>query len=467
MNIVSIDDFISKMKNKEVSTSPFEDIRNESNQKKNFGRRIPFLKKEKNSRIKLLPLKTIAFPFDPFTVEATDEYNEENKFRTEASAYTMMMAFKKYYNDNQEAKTAFMKKAKVAEWNTEDVENLTKQDIDTFAEFTFPFIFSLPVVHVNNKIVTGNANGADYKIDIKRNEVGAILDQWEDKEGNINETPKYIKTAMTMAGFFSSIALTEYNEWLLTEGANKTDDDKAKHKMNLMSNSPISEDKPKNYLLAYAITMENGLQLDEKTILEMETKDFAKHLCLVSYSKDVKNTIADFSTTYASRNVYPGFYEIDVIVPNIEDKKERGQNVKWNNAEFRLNEYENKEVLNKIVNGTSEYLDGIKDIDKIFLGSSYVSPYTVEIHEALMRNISDTVDPVKLNLTEGVVARFGQFISDVWGAKASDVLLSAGMGELKEGDISEEERKAARLEMSTYMEDGGELDEVNITEDEE
>lgn len=467
MSILNIDDFIAKMQNKEVSTSPFEDLRNESAQKKNYGRRIPFLKKEKNAKIKLLPLKSIAFPFDPFAVEVTDEYNEENKFRTEFSAETMMLAFKKYYNGNPEAKEKFMKKAKVASWDTENVEELNKTDIDAFAEFTVPYIFTLPLVHVNNKIVTGNANGADYKVDIKRNEVGAIVDSWTDKEGQIHDTPKFIKDAMELANFFTSMALDKYNEWARTEGANKTDDDKLKYKMNLMSESPISEDRPKNYLLCYALSMTDDLVLDEKTILEMEPKDYAKHLCLVNYSKDVRTTVEGFSGTYKRKNVYPGFYEIDVIVPDIENKQDRGKETKWNNADLMVSGYENSQILNSIRTNTSAYLDSIKDIDKIFLGSSYVSPYSNEIHEALLKNISETVDPNKLNLTEGIATRFAGMITDIWGAKAASIMSDLAMGELKEGEeISQDELNKNRLELSNALQDETDLDEVNLVEEE-
>lgn len=468
MSILNIDDFIEKMKNKEVSTSPFEDIRNEAAQKKNYGRRIPFFKKEKETNYKLLPLKSIAFPFDPFLVEATDDYNETTKFRTEVSAETMMKAFKKYYNDNTEAKEKFMKKAKVTSWNTEQFDELTKEDIKVFAPFTVPYVFTLPLIHVNNKVVTGNPNGADYKIDIKRDEVGRIKEEWVDKEGEKHKTPKFVMNAMELASFFSSMALNQYNEWVRGEGANKTDDDKFKYKMSLMSASPISEDRPRNYLLAYAIDMGKNLTLED-TIKEMEPKDFAKHLVLVSYTSNVRTTVEGFKGTYASRDVYPGFYEIDVIVPDIEDKKERGQKTKWNNAEVKLSEYEDKAVLDTIRRGTSEYLDSIKDIDKIFLGSSYVNPYDAETHEALLRNLSETVDPSKLELTEKIVTRFGGLISDIWGSAAKNVLLAYGMGELKEGtEVTDKELNDARLEMSSVMadlnsDDG--MDEIEIVEE--
>ena len=65
MQNTNIDDFISQMRNREVSVSSFDDIRNEKIQKKENNRRIPYFKKEQGKKYKVLPLKTIAFPFDP------------------------------------------------------------------------------------------------------------------------------------------------------------------------------------------------------------------------------------------------------------------------------------------------------------------------------------------------------------------------------------------------------------------
>lgn len=463
---LNIDEFIEKMKNKEVSTSPYLDLRNEAAQKKNYGRRISFFKKEKATNYKLLPLKSIAFPFDPFTMEETNEYNESNKFRTQMSAGTMMLAFKKYYNGNAEAKAKFLRRAKVDSWNTENVEVLTKEDIDVFAPFTFPYVFTLPLVHVNNKIVTGNPNGADFKVDIKRDEVGNIKDKWTDKDGNEHVTPTFLKNAMELAGMYTSIALSKYKEWVTTEGANKTDDDKFKQKMMFLSAAPISEDRPRNYLLCYAISMGNQLELDVDAIKKMEPKDFSKNLCLVGLSGNMQTILDDFYKNYKNRNVYADFFELDVIVPDIEDKKERGQKTKYNNAENRLSEYKDPEVLPKLVNGMVEYLNGIKDIDKVFLGSSYVSPYDEDTHNALVRNIAETTDLVKLGLTSGVAERYAGLISDVWGAKAAPFLLELGMGEVKEGaEISAEEKKAVREELKNVLIESDDMEEIDIVEE--
>lgn len=464
---LNIDDFISQMRNREISVSSFDDIRNEKLQKKENNRRIGFFKKEKDTNYKVLPLKTIAFPFDPFTVEVTKDFNEDNKFRTETSARSMMLAFKKYYSDNEELKAKFMKRAKVESWDTSNVDELTVEDIKVFGEFTYPFVFTLNVIHINDKVVTGNNNGKDYRIQVVRDEVGNIVDTWTDRAGEEHQTPKFVKRSMEIASFYTQVALNKFNNWVATEGANKTDDDKSAKRLSFLGESPISEEKPKNYLLAYVFDMKNKLELPYAELSDLDEKNIGKHLKLIPLSGTLKDKLALFKTTYEGRDVYPSYYEMDVIVPNTDDPKERGKNTSWNTAEFRLCEIPNRELANTISDAGSTHIDEKKEIDKVFLGSSYVQPYTENIHNALVERIAETSDLDQLGVTNEIALRYAGLLTDIFGSKAADVLSDAEFGDLASGELADSKVLAeTRASLANALADDDEdVEEIEIIED--
>ena len=465
MAVLNIDEFISQMRNKEVSVSSFDDIRNEKVQVKENNRRIGFFKKEKGTNYKALPLKTIAFPFDPFSVEVTNEFNADNKFRTEKSARSMILAFKKVYAQDEDLKAKFMAKAKVTAWDTSDVDNVTKQDIEVFRPFTHPFIFTLQLIHINDKVVTGDSNGKDYKVTIVRDEVGNIVDTWKDKAGEEHTTPQFIKRSMELASFYTQVALNKYNDWLLTEGASKTDDDKSKQRMAFLSDCVISEERPRNYLLAYVLNMKSDIALKEDEVLDLDEKVIGKNLKLIPLSGKLKEKLGTFHTTYVNRDIYPSFYELDVIVPNIEDPKERGQKTDWNYGEVKIAEM-SSEARMKLELATSTHLDEKKEIDKVFLGSSYSQPYTENIYKALVDQVAKTTDLTKLGVTNEIALRYANLLSSVFGPKAADLLSDAEDGDLASGELADSKvLEQTRKQMADVLADDEDLEEIDITEE--
>lgn len=456
-----LDGFLKQLQNGEVSTSSISDLRNEDLQKKTYGRRIPFLKKERNEKSRLLILKSIAIPFNPFTCAEDDKFNPGRKFRTEKAASTTLLALKKFYNENAAQKELFLQRAKVDSWDTSNLEEVTNEDREVFSKFYVTNIFTINKVHINNKAVTGKDNGADFKVDIKRDDIGNIVEQWEDAEGNKQTMPRFLTTAISLGGFFSSVYLQQYKDWELTEGANKTDDDKARQKMAIMSQSPITEDRPGNTLLAIKLPLTNSLELDMETISKWEEKDFSRAFVQIPYTQKIRSQVEDFTQTYKRRDLYSDFYELDMVVPDQEDKKLRGQETKYNYVECPLKECKG---YDKILNGVITAINSLENIDKIMLASSYVEPLTSDVIEALCRNLKDVCDLQKLSLTEGTVNRFGEIISLVWGDKADSILMDADLGELPEETITQKERELAKAEiMKSLAEDeDDELNEVAI-----
>ena len=53
-------------------------------------------------------------------------------------------------------------------------------------------------------------------------------------------------------------------------------------------------------------------------------------------------------------------------------------------------------------------------------------------------------------------------ISTIWGEKADGILMDSAMGELREGDVTEEERKLVRSEIMNALSEDDDLEEVDI-----
>lgn len=460
---INIDEFLQQMINGEVSTSSVSDLRNEELQNKSRGRRISFLKKDRNTKSRVLLFKSIALPFNPFTAKEDGTYHGKRKFRTEKSVQSTIIALKKYYDGNAEVKQALLDKIKVDSWDTSNAEVVTAEDREVFKRFFVDHIFTVNKVHVNNKAVTGKDNGADFKIDIRRDEIGNIMETWVDGEGNEQKLPRFVKTILDLGSMFSTIYFQQFKNWEMTEGANKTDDDKSLQRMAIMNQSPVAEDRPYNVLLGMRLPLKSvGAGIDFEAIKDWNEVDFQKALVLINYTKPIRTKIEEFYKDYSHKNVHADFYEVDMIVPDIEDPKKRGQDTSFNHIERSIcgeNDPQGRELYKKVV----DTLDSLENLDKIVLSSLYVEPLTSDVVDALTRNLKDTCDLQKLEITEAVVNRFGDLISRVWGEAADNLLVDAAMGELPEETITEQEKENARKEMLKAMSDDEELEEIDLS----
>lgn len=461
---INYNEFLQQLQENKGSRS-VDNLRNEEKQVKTYGQRIAMLKKEKAVNSRILAVKSIAIPFNPFTVQADEMYNDRMKFRTEKSATTTMLTLKMYYNQNEEAKQALLDKLNLESWDTSDIENITKEDTKVFKKYGINTIFTINQVHINNKAVTGRDNGADYKVDIPRDDVGNVLNKWVDDEGKEHMLPNFVKTTLELGDFFSSCYLEEYKEWERTEGVNKTDQDKSNKRMSIMGQSPISQDRPKNFILVLQLPMKpNSLDLDLETILTWEEKDFKKALKITPYTSKIRTTCEEYRTLYSGKDYFNDFYEIDMKVPNEEDAQKRGQDTSYSVALNSIKEIEEQKTRDFILNGLISVLDSLENIDKIVLASSYVSPLSSDVIKALTDQLKEEVDLSKLLITENTVNRFGGLISNVWGAKASGIITDAAMGELPEGNVTTQDLKENREELKNLMAD---VNEVDLDLDEE
>lgn len=429
------------------------DIRNENKQKKSYGTRISILKKEKDTNCRLLPLKSIAIPFDPFSVRVTENYHDNRKFRTEKSVSTTLGVLKTYYNQNAEAKQALMDKVKVTNWDTSNPNEITKEDLLVFERFNVTQIFTVYYAHINNKIVTGKKDGADYKLDIPRDESGRVLDETVDAEGNVVKVPRFVKTAVELADLFSMINLEKYKKWEATEGASKTDTEKAQRKFAMMADAPITQDRPKNFVLGFKLPMIEGkLDLDVAKISKWEEKDFRKAMFITVNSSKLRTAIEEIPKLYSNKDYFADFYEIDMKVPNEDDPQKRGLDTNYSIAMNSIRDLDS-DVRDHIVSNIIKVADNTPNLDKVVLASSYIEALNEDIMNMLLSRVAEDYSFEQLNLTSGQVSLFGDLLENIWGADVSEVLMAAAMGDLPEGNVSEKEMKENKDAMNSIIAD--------------
>lgn len=441
-----------------VGTVSVDDIRNEDKQKKNYGQRFPMLKKEKSTNVRLLALKSLAIPYDPFTGKETEQYNPGRKFRPEQSVTSIITALKMFYRENEEAKKVIMDKANVTEWDVTGDE-VTNLDREIFAKVTLPRIYSINTVHINNVAVTGRDTGADYKMDVNRDAItGQLIKEWKDAEGNTVRMPQFIQNTIDLGDFLSSCYLEEYKKWEAKEGQGKTKQDKANEKMRIMGKSPLSQDRPKNFLLVMALPLAKGtVNLDLEELAKWELNDYIKSFRIMGYTQKIEKAVNDMGTLYKNQDVFTDFYEIDMTVGDEDDAQVRGQKAGFGFAVNSLNNIADAELKKKILGYIQEALDGLENTDKIVLGSSYINPLTSDVIQMLFSQVKQTVKLDDLIVGSGTMKRFAGIITDVWGDEAASLAVADAMGELPEENVSQEEMDKNRAEMAAAMNDIGEI----------
>lgn len=429
------------------------DIRNENKQKKDYGTRISMLKKEKDTNCRLLVSKSIAIPFDPFSVQVTEDYHDDRKFRTEKTVSTTIGVLKAYYEQNAEAKQALLKKVRIEEWDTTNPEECNAKDLEVFEAFKVTNIFTIYYVHINNKVVTGRDKGADYRIEVPRDESGKIMDYIVSPNGEKITTPRYVKLAVQLGDFFSMINLERYKEWEQGEGANKTKNEQATKKMAFLNETPITQDRPKNLVLGIKLPMLPGrLDLDAAAIAKWEDKDFRKAMFITSNSSKLRTCLEEIPKLYSSKDNYADFYEIDMKVPNEDDDNKRGQDTNFTVRDNSIDTLPD-DIKLKVVKGFKDVIDNTPNIDKIVLGSSYVQPLNDDIMNMLLKKVSEEYKFSNFTLTSRQINLFGDLLENIWGDEVSEVLMSAAMGELPDGSVSESELKSNKEEMNKAIQE--------------
>ena len=426
-------------------------LRNEKRQVKAGNGRLPGLKKEKNKHARLLILKELAIPFDPFSVEVTDEYNDDSKYRPELSVGSLISTFKEYYNTNPEAKEKFLAEVGVNEWDTSKPEVSTKEDKEIFRKYTVPKIVTTNMVNITSPIMNKVKFPCGYRVNFVRDGFGDVV---------LEKGQEYPKE-LAIANFYKGVYLEAYNKWE-QENSNKPDADKKEMFKKFISRSPVSVDFPKNTVLVFELPLNQQLGIDG--LGDMTVDDIKKCLRTVNKSQALDKEITDLSTTYAaSRDSYIDFFECDMMVGNEDDDMLRGKNTKFVNAETKLQDIAG---YDKFIVNLRDAIDQFTNQEEAVVKSvarNKIDDSTLEkLAEALEQE--QPIESIEEFISKEATERNAGIIGFIYGDKADELLMSPE--DQDDETVSKEQSKFADEDIRATLSDDG-FNDVSLTDDDD
>lgn len=412
-----------------------DDIRNVNFSKKNYGSSLGFFKKEPGRKALVFVPKTMTFLFNPFIGEEDEKYNEENPYLVGDNVGKFIQALKYYFG--QEGNEVFFKKfkmrLKIKNWDISDATTVTQDDIEAFASVTRPHENYVDVVKVNCKAVSDNS--VNFRVDIRRGEDGALLDEFVNSDGKVVKVPNYTKTFLSIAELHSIKANNIYNKWLEGEGANKSDDDKKTQRSVFNSSEPAGVDIKQVEYIGFAFNYENLQTIT--SVFDSGADVMKKSIFRGRVNKDFTARINDIQETGSGLNVHPDFYIIDFTVSKTpEQQKFRGKDV----FKLSMGKPDSKVLehakLTDFLLKLSEHISTL-DLVKIYKASLAKSlPLLTESTvEKVIEFISENNDISDYGLTEAQVNFFAPVIGLLYPNSAIQAVMEAKEDDVNTADV--------------------------------
>lgn len=391
-------------------------LRNESAQNAGRVQRIQRLKKEKGKRSKLLAIKEIAVPFDPRTGKITEQFGPDNKFRTEFSATDTALLLKEMADKYPEAKSVFMSRAGVSEWDTSDATVLTDVDKEVFSPYIVPRIFTLPVVHINIPVMTKSDYGADYKISVQHDLLTGRV---------VGEVPLPLQANR----FFRAVAYEECSEYdkkvesgeiVATEKAQKEAKSEIRKK-----HIVVSEDHPANYIQLIEIPLDSSCDIKDESILKTATPEKVASTVVITKYSNTEKSIRGIIERYMRGEIKRSdksfdYWEIDMVCPvSGENKGEIGLNTSFEKPTDLISEHAGAAEFDKAFR---TYLENVEDVERMVLASIYVSTYDQSVERQLLMALPSVIDLKSKYVTKSVISEHKDFLRLVLGDEAEEVI---------------------------------------------
>ena len=460
-------EFLNKMRSGSgISKSSKFNVRNENLQEKNTTFKVERLKKRPGMKTKLLVPEELAFPFDPFTLESSDEgFNSMNKFRPLQSVSTVLLSVKEACNNDETLKAGYMKNAGVKEWDTSDLDTITDTDKTIFNPYRVPRIFTIPVCDLKGvPTLSGTIPrfGTKMKLDVKFDELG----------NPVGERP----LLLVLNDFCRSYIykLKEYEE---TENGKLQDNDPRKkaqktleseHKDRLDS-IVVGSERRDNNIIAVALDLSLQCEIPKDVSLSTITPEILKSkLKLVPVNKRLKNSLNRYTTgEYSLVDYCSDFVEIDIKCGNEADPKELGQNADYSQPLKTLDKYENFEYL---ADSFAEFFDNCEMLEEVFLKNSYVMQLSESYIPNIFKAIREKYDIKNPCIDQEFVKRFYKIIPEIYGEAGEDIVneVMAEISDLQEGrSFTEEEEKSQKRALSDIAKRNEDRDEDDEDDEEE
>lgn len=415
-------------------------LRNELKQNRNFGKRIPKLRKEAKKRCKIMIVREIAIPFNPETGEADDMFSPDRKWRTTLSATTTALYLKNLCNENEVAKEAFMRRAGLTDWDTSDVGQLNEADKKVFGKYLVIRTFTVPTVNISIPAMTKNEGGRNYIVKVDRDPYTGEI---------IGKEPLWSR----VNGLMRAVAfeeVSEYEEAITARKIDHTEEQQKQRKRDIYQKICVSSEQPSNFLFAIELPLDNTYRL----ACEMHgiaASDVEARAVLINRNKKIGEALGKYTDgSYVMFDKYFDFLELDMACPSDTnaDDKTIGQNTTFEKPTLSLYQDPNYEDF---VAATREYLDTAENLEEVVMASIRYRLYDDTVEAQLLSALDSVITPDGKYYTQRVLENYSDVISLVTGG--ADLLMEqeAGISDKDSGrfDAGKSAEKATEFSIET------------------
>lgn len=305
---LSLTELFQKAKSGEVQMHSSLGSRDESKQTKQFTTRIQKMKTICGLNTRMLVMKDIVLPFNPFTGVSDSVYNEKHPFRPILLVSQVIQQLKIICASNKELKAKY---EKILGGSFSDGEEVSYSDYKLFKDkgFIKPRITTYYVVSVD---LNGRNGFPEFKVNY-------TIDYTQlNSEGtyDIGQAPIH----HSLAVLFNSICREEWKEQeSLLKNSNATDDELTAARRNIFSKAPISFVKPKNLIPFFFF----DINQDFPEISEENYTDVEKYLRYYSYT-DKWQLAFDEANKDDTYDELIDYYDFTVKTPSSGSKSSKG-----------------------------------------------------------------------------------------------------------------------------------------------
>lgn len=444
-------------------------IRDENARTKTKVRKVPRIARELKKVSKLFFPAELAFPFNPLTGKADENFNNDLKYRPVKSVTTMTKVMKTLAEQTPALKETLMSRVGISEWDTSNSDVLTALDDQVMRPYRTTRQFTLRVVKITSKAVTGQDFGQEYVIQIERDKLGRV----------VGTLPVILK----MNKLFRDLRQTEVDDWVNAERAAKqgqaytiksirkelkgldlkdiNEKDFKEARSKIYQDNPTSDDYPVNYAFVYEFELTSDLEFDQrKQLPKFSVDDLDGTMRLVKLSSEITEALEKFKNgPFKNNDIYRDFFELDMECPESVDgdpKMDIPRKTRYTNPVRKLSDPDFAEFKDHLIGLVTNHQDSDEEIESRFMVSAYVKDLTPDIEQMMI----EVVQAAKLlespYLSKDVIKYNSDTLSMIYGQAADElkVLLDMDLtpANVSDAPLDQDAAAAASREALSFTE---------------
>lgn len=494
--MVDLKELISKLRSGEIPAFSEFDLLNEKRQFLPQGVGIPRFSYGYKKKSRILFRLQMAIPFNPETGFPDENFNPNKKWRPPLSPRSAAMIVKQYANNNENAKSIFMSRAGVSEWDTSDPTVLNKTDFKILRLYRTPLIITAEAVTINDAAITGQDFGIPYSVPIKRDiETGQIIGDVPDiaKIGSLISAITF-KEIAELDNAINSKDPSGYSNHraFINPAAIPTVDEKTKKEWigKILGGALISSVRPKNFLMAYEFALspsQSMLNEDKKPLpcfTRLTLEDIKEHRVYFDYAKKYKEYI-ESQLNNPEVDQFWDFIEADICDKASEEPKDRvakaeaSRNMSLSASSHSFYNIDTGEWradwVQPFFDAISDFGDSDPEFEKKMM--QFVARQIRPIDSAIIGAVADRVaDRIPLSyryITEDILRNHKDALLLIYGSEYTDLMLEKGL--ISEETVEQEkdevhtakDKSVAELIDSVYDESDSSVEEEKLNTIEE